>query len=283
MNAVFLDTSIVIARNFHDESVRARINETLSHYDFKLIGLTVVQEYKRRVLQQAKYLLNLLNALSSFKRVQRHVLEVLPLQKNRQKVICLEMLMTIFEDEDDSDLTERATLYLRSLLLFGIENLENSVDCIVRDTMCACAAIPIIEKKAYKQYEFGTDKCSNKKNTCGIAKFLKDRMPELQAIKDQISAIPQIERTKELNDVLDFIGSVIFSPEKAPDHDPCLKVGDLLIALESKNTEDFYTLNFKESRHLCRALNQNLLVGRSNPDRPEQLLRKEESVWNLNP
>lgn len=42
--------------------------------------------------------------------------------------------------------------------------------------------------------------------------------------------------------------------------DPCLEVGDLIIALESIDVQTFYTLNRKESLHFCRVLDQDLII-----------------------
>ncbi|HEX9971847.1 MAG TPA: hypothetical protein VGD14_07235, partial [bacterium] len=58
--------------------------------------------------------------------------------------------------------------------------------------------------------------------------------------------------------------------------DPCLTVGDLLIALESNYIPDFYTMNYLESHYFCKALKQNLFVRPNNPD-------KDEEVFPFNP
>ena len=60
---------------------------------------------------------------------------------------------------------------------------------------------------------------------------------------------------------------------------PCLEVGDLLIALESTNAPTFYTFNYKESQHLCRAVGQRLLVGRPNPDKPDVQFEASDKEW----
>ena len=115
-SAVFLDTSIQIARLVHsadqgEEDCASRISE----YSLTISSEVVEQEFKRRLLKEAQYLLNQLNRLNSFQKVQRHVIDNLPPQQNRKRNICLETLQTIFEERSDSDLTERAKSYLKIL------------------------------------------------------------------------------------------------------------------------------------------------------------------------
>lgn len=61
--------------------------------------------------------------------------------------------------------------------------------------------------------------------------------------------------------------------------DPCLTVGDLLIALESIDEPSFLTINSRESQHLCRALNQTLIVRPIDPTRPDIICHKDNPEW----
>jgi hypothetical protein len=65
------------------------------------------------------------------------------------------------------------------------------------------------------------------------------------------------------------------APERACSQNPCLTVGDLLIALESAGVHHFFTLNSAESQHLCRAMEQTLVVRPIDP-------RKEDVVCDRN-
>jgi len=57
-SAIFLDTSIQIARFFREKRMKNRIEERLSNYDMVVSSSIVLQEFKRRVLSEALYLLN---------------------------------------------------------------------------------------------------------------------------------------------------------------------------------------------------------------------------------
>ena len=67
-------------------------------------------------------------------------------------------------------------------------------------------------------------------------------------------------KTAELLRIEAFLSGVQDDPEAATAKDPCLTVGDLIIALESLGTTAFYTINGKESQHLCRNSGQDLIV-----------------------
>jgi hypothetical protein len=69
------------------------------------------------------------------------------------------------------------------------------------------------------------------------------------------------------------------NPNKASEEDPCLKAGDLMIALESAGFEQFYTLNSMESQHLCRALGQTLIVCPIDPRQSEIVCDKGAEHW----
>jgi hypothetical protein len=259
-SAIFLDTSIQIARFAHGPEIKAKINARIAEYDLPVSSEVVRLEFKRRFLKEAQYLLNQLNRLGSYQRVNRHVIDVLPAAQNRKRNICLEMLGTILEGRSDADLTERAKRYLRTLIKFGLDDFEDTVKHIVRAAGCACARFPIKERKRAKDFDFGPEKCSSAGVSCGVVEFLGSRSAEIGRILDELRSIPSEEKTEELRRAEEFIGGFLSDPTSVPSYDPCLKVGDLLIALESVGFDTFYTLNVKESKHLARRLDQVLIV-----------------------
>ena len=58
---VFLDTSIQIARLVHGPQTKAGIRQRLARHERVFTGLVVRQEFKRRLLKEAEYLLRLLH------------------------------------------------------------------------------------------------------------------------------------------------------------------------------------------------------------------------------
>ncbi len=277
MSQVFIDTSIQIARFVHSPESKRRIEDRLEQYEAVLSGLVVRHEFKRRLLKEAQYLLGLIKKYGSFERVNRHVIDVLPVQQARKRNICLEMIATVFEAEGDADRTDRLKLFLRSLIMDGLDDFRSSISHLREDADCACAKIPIRELKAFEKYEFGTDKCSQT-NNCGIKSFLHSHVHLLTKILEEIRSIQSGKKSSELSKAEAFIEAFLTDADRAQNSDPCLTVGDLLIALESVGVSTFYTMNAKESQHLCRVLEQHLIVRPKHPER-DDLVCNAEATW----
>src|SRR5262249_39162259 len=148
---------------------------------------------------------------------------------------------------------ERAKRTLRRLIKFGLDDFEETVGSLIRDVGCACSRYPIEEKKP-GVFEFGPDRCSKTSGGCGIVSFLEERKDRLLRIREVLRSLRRDRKTQELVQVEAFLEQVLKDPDSALGADPCLKVGDLIIALESAGVPAFYTLNYRESRHLCRWL-----------------------------
>ena len=107
--AIFPDTSIHIARLLREPEIKKIIEQRLASYDLVVSSSVVVQEFKRRIIPEAIYLINQLNLRGSYQRVRRH-LDSLPEEWKRKRQICVGMLNEIFEavgKVDDAELTER--------------------------------------------------------------------------------------------------------------------------------------------------------------------------------
>ena len=136
--ALFVDTSIQIAQFFHAPQLKEKIRKRVRKYDISATGLVVRYEFKHRVIREAVYLLQLVRKLKSYKRALRHLNDHLPPQQSRKRNICLDMLITIFEDQVEEDLTDRAILFLESLIEYGMQEFDDSVDHIFQDSGCVC-------------------------------------------------------------------------------------------------------------------------------------------------
>jgi hypothetical protein len=275
--AIFLDTTILIASIAHSPAMKERIRARLKQYDDRVTGLVVRQEVKRRLLKEAQYLLLQLDNYGNVPAIRRHLTEKLPPQQLRKRNICEQLITTVDETDNDEDVAERLRCFLRCLLRDGMDDLAQIARRTVEDSGCACARQPIKQRKKTADYDFGTDKCSRfKHGDCGIVRFLRERKPVAQRILKHLQTIPEKEKTPELEAASEFLLTVIDKEDSSPDKDPCLKVGDLLIALESASVPIFYTLNAAESRHLCQAVGQTLIVRRRNPDHDDEIYPPQE-------
>src|SRR5208282_3205176 len=129
----FLDTTIQIARLVHCRITKDRIKLEISSFDCSVTSLVVWQEFKRRLLKDAKYLINLLNNYGSYDETMRHVTR-LPKEQRRKQMICLGTLQSIMDAagarRGDAELAERGQRILRSLIQGGLRRFEQSVDFV---------------------------------------------------------------------------------------------------------------------------------------------------------
>jgi hypothetical protein len=189
------------------------------------------------------------------------------------------MLTIFFEEENDAERTERAKRYLRCLLRFGLTEFDSSVDTVIWDSGCACAHFPVEEKVPYKRYEFGPDKCSAVGSVCRVAEFLKFRRQEMSQVLAYLKRIPDAKKSIELRRAETFIEEIFGNAGAVEKMEPCLTVGDLMIAMEGAGVPVFYTLNSKESQHLCRALKQTLIVRPKNPEHEDLVCLNTDGAW----
>lgn len=246
--AIFLETTIQIARVVHSEGIKQRIKETISKYTLRVSSPVVKQEYKRRLLEEVQWCLNQLNdprRPMTFEELFRHVTDFIPVQQDRKKKICTQICHTVLPATQRGDLTERARRHFRTLLRTGMALFERDIGHIVNGSGCACADHPVIEDKAYKRYDFGPDECTKCRDRCGVAEFLTDQSRLVSTILEGIASLPKSKKVKadgkltELGQIESFLNRLTRDAEDPCGMNPCLTVGDLLIALESENIPDF--------------------------------------------
>jgi hypothetical protein len=283
-NAIFLDTTIQIARVVHGPAIKQRIEARLREYTITVTGEVVKQEFKRRLLKEASYLLGLVDKYETLDEVFRHARRLSHPAHKRKLNICLDLLGYVFENAGESEIKERFRHYLHYLITLGLRRFERSVGHVIRESGCACAKIPVVEKQRFKRYEFGPHKCSEMQpGQCTIAAFVQARNAEVAQILQHLRNLAIGDepggKSPELMQTEAFIARVLESSASAHLFDPCYTVGDLLIALESSGIPTFYTINGKESQHLSRTLQQDLVVLKSNPETPEVECLRSDPEW----
>jgi len=279
-SAIFLDTTIQIARFLREKKMKERIKERISGYHISVSSPVVQMEFKRRVLGDALYLLRVINNEGSYSGARR-VVENLPAAHRRKEKICLAMLSEIFEEADDVELTNRAKRYLRTLLKSGIQWFRNSVGHLVSGSACYWANYPILEKKPYQRYEMGGKRCSELNGLCPVVEFLKQKADVCARVLEFLRGIPAQHKTEDLLKAENFLLGLVDNPASGAENDPCLTVGDLIIALESDGIPHFYTMNYRDSQFLCNVLNQTLIVRHNKPEREDSIYSPEDKPWNF--
>jgi hypothetical protein len=276
---VFLDTSIQIARRVHGPRTKAAIKQRLAQHHTQVTSLVVRQEFKRRLLKEAVYLLGLLHRFKSFDEVNQHVIQLFGPWHARKRTICLQTLTQVHEGTD-AERTERLRLYLRSLLVSGLCRFDQMVDEVRVDSGCDCARQEIVEKRPFRRYEMGTDKCSRTKpGRCRIQEFLEQRKQLAGEILNHFQSLPSAKKSKEIQNAEKFLSNILISLEHVKKEDPCLTVGDLLIALESTGMPHFFTMNSVESQHYCRVLGQTMIVRPIDPTKNTIVCDTNNPEW----
>jgi hypothetical protein len=67
--------------------------------------------------------------------------------------------------------------------------------------------------------------------------------------------------------------------ERLAAENPCRTVGDLLLAIESAQVRNLYTMNYTESQAYCDFLGQDLAVRPNNPEHEERQYFQNEKPW----
>jgi len=191
--------------------MKNRIRDRVRMYHVSVTGLMVRLEFKRRVLKEAEYLLRQLEHLGSYARLRRHVDDVLPQQAQRKRNICVEILDTFFE-ESDQDLTDRLRLFLRDLIVQGLEEFDKSVDQIMGDSRLACGMVGVRELRKYAKYDLGLRACQTPEACCGIVAFFTDAGMDLRGILHVLTAVDDKEKSREIADTQRFLEDYLRDP-----------------------------------------------------------------------
>jgi hypothetical protein len=279
---VFVDSSVQISNKIREPAMQDKIRAWLARYDKRFSSTVALQEFKRRVLRELVYLLGSLEQTRSYQKTLAHISNVLPQGQIRKQRICVSLLHQILPGASDEELTDRSRRYFRTLLMTGESQFNSEFDAVLPGVGCFLATSPVaIEKQRYKRYQLGNVHCSKTKKQCRIADALSDMLPRCKALHEFLVALPPGRLTPELEKAREFLGRVVNAPDlqKIHDEDACLKVGDLLIALESASIENFYTMNYRESQAYCDFLNQNLAVRPNNPSSAELTYDRSTKPW----
>ena len=256
--AIFIDTSVQLLRFIGSSDVKAQINLRLSGHGFSVTSLVVRQEFKRRFLTDVRYVRIALEK-NHFDPTEtlRYVNAKLSRACNRRKLsICLDILAsTGFNGHDFPDMGEKCHLILSRWEDFGLDLFDSSVGHVVKYSGCGCGA----------STKLGPTKCSVI-GTCRVNDFINARPHQAMGILDFLNSATSPAKTTEIKTAEATLDRWLNSG-KLPDSDnPCLTVGDLIIALESFGIPAFYTQNARESQFFCSAQEQTMIVHRNSSD-----------------
>lgn len=281
-HAVFLDTSIQVARKIRERPMRECITAWIRGYALNVSSGVVLQEFKNRVLRDVAYILEKLRKTHSYMATLHYITNVLPQAQQRKMRVCLPILQGLLPGATDAELTERARLYCRTLLVYGETEFAREVDTLLSGVDCYWAKTPIREKRPYTSYDLGRRACDKTKGLCRVGDALKAREGRCRALLAFLDALPANRATQELERAREVLRRVIADDfQNAQQENLCSTVGDLLIALESDGIPEMYTMNYRESQAFCDFLNQNVAVRPNDPATPEIRYDVSAKPWPL--
>lgn len=263
--------------------MREAISLQLSKFRRRVSGSVPLQEFKRRVLHELVYLLAKLDQTQSYQKTLDHVTSVVPQQQGRKVRICLPLLHQLLPGASDAELTERARRYFRLLLINGEKQFLNDLDSLLPGVKCYLSRAPIVEKRRYKKYVLSGTYCSKTNGKCEIGQELNRALGTCKMLYTFLIGLPAARMTQELISARDFLDRLVNGKALTGIHgeDPCLKFGDLLIAIESASAGNFYTMNYRESQAYCDYLNQNLTVRPNDPAKPDTVHAAASRPWPM--
>lgn len=240
----FLDTSIVIAREFGFQHTKDKIEEALKNTE-KFSTSYVKTEINRNFLKDIIYLYSLLieerDLSEVFKRVKSFPLT--PRDRDR----CWDILSKITNKGElrlEDSVARLANLItgLHKLLFKDIFLIQSGTECPLADEKIEYLA-PI--------YRISIS-CTKKSPDCLIQKFMEKNKQNLRNICNYISSDPDFEKLHRL------LVKVIENPKKSKGRN-CFTLSDIIICLDSPINYAIYSTNIKDFKPICASLGKKFV------------------------
>ena len=262
VTAVHLDTSLQIERCKAGRKAEPVVG-LLRDFRFVSTSSYAKLEFKRAWLQRLAYLYSLSGQVKMIGELSGMLADKLgshPLHR-RQLSTCLQAIEAFLLPTNDR-ISEAAQLtrmraHLRGAVLNAYSWWEASVTHEYNGTSCVRASErPRISGGG--KLDVSIPKCRRDSIRCRVHSFLQDNKEHLAAIKAEIDRLGAnaSDELKEARAVLDAFEN---DPEKMCQDNICVKLGDILVAIDGISIESFAANNDKEWVPLAQALRKQLL------------------------
>jgi hypothetical protein len=140
----------------------------------------------------------------------------------------------------------------------------------------------VTERKRYVNYDLGGKNCQAAKGLCRIGESLRAKEARCRELSAFLDSLPPERLSNELRTAREVLRRAISSDfQDFARENPCTTVGDLLVALDSDDIPNMYTMNYRESQAYCDFLEQNLSRRPNNPAEPDVEHLASEKPWPL--
>jgi|GEM_PF-2414184 len=277
VTTIHLDTSLQIERCKAERKAKP-VAVFLKRFRFSSTSSYAKLEFKRAWLQRLAYLYSLSGEVETVGELNGVLADRLgshPMHK-RKLSTCLQAIEA-FLKPSSGRISEAAQLarmraHLRGAVLNAYSWWEASVTHEYNGTGCVRASErPRISGGG--KLDVSIPKCQRSAVRCRVLRFLQDNQKHLKAIKAEIDRLGTTasDELKEAKAVLDAFEN---DPQRVCQDNVCVKLGDILVAIDGVSMECFAANNDKEWGPLARALRKRLL----NPLRPQDSESSEHST-----
>jgi len=252
---LFLDTSIHCSK-LKGPLFRERISDLFRLFQWKSTSTYTKVEFGNVVLAQAEYFVRKLDEFSSLEKTKDYIGNVLPHRHHPTKVTWSFNLLNAY-GEDDAECTERARLYLRSLMKLGVDFVEKLCDRPLADGTGCYWAKRGVHKRRDGRLVWRTPVCKRRNPRCCLDKFFLENQTIFKQIKDSIDALADEAKSAQLRDFSDVIGQALDDPQMLLDYrSGCKRLADAIIAVDSLAYQSMFSQNRAESELLTTILGQ---------------------------
>ena len=253
---LFLDTSIPVS--MHKGSLFVdRIKRVHGLFRWKSTSSYAKTEYGNVILANAEYVLRQLRRFNSFEKTCGWIANVLlpRFRDHAQKQMWTLNLLRDITGMDDKEKTECAILSLTRLLKLGVRYVDAVADePIENGTDCYWAKQRIREKKDGELY-WENPKCTCSRRRCKVDTFFEENKEVFLRLKAAIDQLPVDERTDQLQSFSEVIAAAVVDPRVLLDYKTgCKRLADAIIAVDSRNYHNLFSMNAAESSALTAVL-----------------------------
>lgn len=244
-NLTFFDTDMFIHRLYFDASVNKAAREEFENCSPTAMCAFSLVELKGNYIQCLKLIHEKIIRSNSLENTMARILST----GGRKSVLMLGQLIS-----ELGGINWKATPWAEArleLLTHLDAQIDGSwhefiscVDKVVSDFQCSRAEEP--PKYMGDKWDVSIPNCKENNSTCKIVNFMNQYKDELSRLIDTINSLDSSEKTSELQRIKNISQKTVKSSFPWNQGNTCRKVGDLLIALQSKTGKLLISSNRKE-------------------------------------
>ena len=251
--ALFLDTTAHFNRQSTRQEVREEIERLVSSVQITGTSTYSRLEFKRSFVQDLAYLHGKLREFGSLGAVFDHLSRLQP-QQHRKLSRVLVHLGKFYQHAPggERETVEAILLAIEANALTVMEWFDEGVDYVADGT--GCVRSKDVPRLIRGHLDVAVKNCRVEDVRCRIHRFFEENRLAFGRITAEIDSLQDVDRTEELVATRQIIRQALINPGMLCDDRVCRRLGDALIAVDSKGFPSIASSNLREFRVLCAAL-----------------------------